>query len=411
VSWRTRVDEVIRRSPFRRRTVRFRLTALYCAVFFPAGVVLVVVTYVLILLIRQPKLVAILSTPSIHKHLSKGVGGGSHTPVTVAVAPKGVSGHPVSNATVTVAHLISLDGTQFLVGSCIVIVALIAVSILLGWIVAGRILRPLRTMTVTTRQISERNLHERLALDGPEDELTDLGHTIDGLLARLEAAFESQRRFVANASHELRTPLMLSQTILHVALANPEISLDSLRAAAQDALAAGNEQAQLIDALLTLARSQQGLERSEPVDLETVVREVIDTHGSVAAAQDVRIRAGLSPAQVVGDALLLRRLASNLVDNAIRYNMPDGRVEVTLTTVDTETKFTISNSGPPVAPGEVTRLLEPFQRAMPERTGHPDGLGLGLSIVADIVEAHGAHLAIEPSDEGGLVVTVTFTTL
>ncbi len=170
---------------------------------------------------------------------------------------------------------------------------MIGASVLLGWLAAGRVLRPLRVMTTTTRQISERNLHERLALAGPDDELKDLGDTIDGLLARLEAAFDSQRRFVANASHELRTPLMLSQTLLQVALANPAITLDSLRAACQEAIDAGKDQAQLIDALLTLARSQRGLDHREPVDLTAVVNDALNAHEPSAAARGLQVDAAL----------------------------------------------------------------------------------------------------------------------
>ena len=287
--------------------------------------------------------------------------------------------------------LIALDPREFLVGSCIVLVAMIGVSVLLGWLVAGRVLRPLRVMTTTTRQISERNLHERLALAGPDDELKDLGDTIDGLLARLEAAFDSQRRFVANASHELRTPLMLSQTLLQVALADPDITLDSLRAACQEAIDAGKDQAQLIDALLTLARSQRGLDHREPVDLTAVVNDALNAHEPSAAARGLQVDATLDDAKVSGDARLIYRLVSNLVDNAIRYNITGGRVEVKLAASTTEATLTVTNTGPPVPPDQVSRLLEPFQRAAPDRTASPNGLGLGLSIVADIAEAHGAE--------------------
>jgi signal transduction histidine kinase len=213
---------------------------------------------------------------------------------------RSVTGRPASHAAsassglggtaVTLPGHIVLDPHEFLIGSCIVLVAMIGTSVMLGWFVAGRVLQPLRVMTAATRQISERNLHERLALAGPDDELKSLGDTIDGLLARLEAAFDSQRRFVANASHELRTPLMLSQTTLQVALADPDITLDSLRAACLDAVAAGKDQALLIDALLTLARSQRGLENREPVDLWAVVTDVVEAHEASAKARGLEPR-------------------------------------------------------------------------------------------------------------------------
>jgi signal transduction histidine kinase len=263
-------------------------------------------------------------------------------------------------------------------------------------------------MTTTTRQISERNLHERLALTGPGDELKDLGDTIDGLLARLEAAFDSQRRFVANASHELRTPLMLSQTLLQVALANPDITLDSLRAACEEAVDAGKDQAQLIDALVTLARSQRGLDHREPVDLTAVVNDALHAREPSAAARGLRVDAALNDAKVSGDARLIYRLVSNLVDNAIRYNITGGRLEVNLAASATAATLTVTNTGPPVPADEVSRLLEPFQRAAPDRTASPDGLGLGLSIVADIAEAHRANLVVRSRPEGGLTVAVRF---
>jgi signal transduction histidine kinase len=263
-------------------------------------------------------------------------------------------------------------------------------------------------MTTTTRKITERNLHERLALTGPNDELKDLGDTIDGLLARLEAAFDSQRRFVANASHELRTPLMLSQTLLQVALANPDLTLDSLQAACREAVDAGKDEAQLIDALLTLARSQRGLDRREPVDLTAIVKDALDAHENSAAARGLFVDTTVDDATVSGDAQLIYRLVSNLIDNAIRYNITGGRLEVNLAASTTAVTLTVANTGPPVPPEEVSRLLEPFQRAAPERTASWDGLGLGLSIISDIAEAHGADLDVRPRPEGGLAIAVSF---
>jgi signal transduction histidine kinase len=265
-------------------------------------------------------------------------------------------------------------------------------------------------MTSTTRRISEHNLHERLALAGPNDELKDLGDTIDGLLARLEAAFDSQRRFVANASHELRTPLMLSQTLLQVALADPDINLDSLRAACEEAVDAGKDQAQLIEALLTLARSQCGLDHREPVDVTAVVHDALKAHGSSATARGLQVDTVIDDAKVSGDARLIYRLVSNLVDNAIRYNITGGRLEVNLAASTTAATLTVTNTGPSVPQDQVGRLLEPFQRAAPDRTASPDGLGLGLSIVANIAEAHGAGLEVRPRPEGGLTVVVIFPT-
>jgi signal transduction histidine kinase len=390
-------DPAFGRHP-RRRSARFRLTALYCGLFFPSAVALVLLTYALIVLVDRPKVPNVL----IHKSALKSNLGG---------AAASHRGGTTGSATVhieAVGHSLALSTGEFIVGSCIVVLAMIGVSILLGWLAAGRVLRPLRVMTMATRQISERNLHERLALHGPDDELKNLGDTIDGLLARLDSAFDSQRRFVANASHELRTPLMLSQTLLQVALANPNISLDSLRAACRDAIDAGKDQAQLIDALLTLARSQRGLGYREPVDLTAVVRDALAAHKPSAAARGIRLDATVDHAEISGDARLIHRLVSNLVDNAIRYNIVGGQVEILLATRVTEATLTVTNTGPPVRPDQVSRLLEPFQRSAPDRAASPDGLGLGLSIVADITKAHGASLDVRARPEGGLTVTTSF---
>jgi signal transduction histidine kinase len=375
------------------------MTVLYCFLFFPLGVVLVAVTYVIAMVQRLD-----LNQNDVLKRC------GHIEPTAGVLAPPRASACR-ERTILTVhfaAHQLSLDTRALLAGSCIVIVILMGATVLLGWLAAGRVLRPLRVMTTTTREISERNLNERLALAGPDDELKDLGDTIDGLLARLEMAFDSQRRFVANASHELRTPLMLSQTLLQVALADPAITLDSLRATCQEVVDEGKDQAQLIDALVTLARSQRGLDRREPVDLTAVVTEVINAHEPSAAARQLQVGAALGDASVLGDVRLIQRLVSNLVDNAVRYNFTGGRVDVTLTAAAAETTLTVTNTGPPVPPDQVSRLLEPFQRGAADQTAGPNGLGLGLSIVAEIAKVHGAGLAVRPRPEGGLTVAASF---
>jgi signal transduction histidine kinase len=367
VAW-SRLSGLAFRLRLGRRSARFRLTALYCCAFFPSGVALVFITYVLIVFARSPDI------------------GGTR---------------------VRIDHT-TLDVGEFLVASCVLLITLVGVSVLIGWLVAGRVLRPLRVMTAATRHISERNLHERLTLAGPDDELKNLGDTIDSLLARLESAFDSQRRFIASASHELRTPLMLSQTLLQVALADPGITLDSLRAACQEVIDTDKYQARLIEALLTLARSQRGLDRREPVDLTAVVNGALDAYRPSAAARGLQVDAALAKATVPGDARLVSRLVANLVDNAIRYNITGGRVAVKLAASTTRTTLTVTNTGAVAPPLQASRLLEPFQRAAPDRTASPDGLGLGLSIVADIAKAHGADLELRPQPEGGLAVAVSF---
>ena len=394
---RGRLRDLAVRPHLPKRTVRLRLTALYCGLFFPLGVALVVITSVvtfLSLTSRRPR------TPSSTCT--------EHGKTVIHLPPSGAGVKTVTPPPLVHLGSLSLDLHEFLLGSCITLVVMIGICVLLGWLLAGRVLRPLRTITDTTQNISENDLHQRLALPGPRDELTELGDTIDGLLGRLERAFDSQRRFVANASHELRTPLTVDRAMLQVALADPNITLDSLRAACGEVLEAGREQERLIDALLTLARSQRGLDRKEPVDLAAVTSEVLHAHEPSAAARGLHVDASLGDATVPGDARLLYQLVSNLVDNAIRHNITGGRVQVTLAASTTEATLTVTNTGPPVAPDQVSRLLQPFQRGTPDRTASPNGLGLGLSIVADIAEAHGAGLDVRPRPEGGLTITVSF---
>jgi signal transduction histidine kinase len=369
-----------------RRTVRLRLTLLYGGLFLLSGAGLLAITYVLV----DNRLSAPVS-----------ISGGS--------LPQSATGGIVHGSPpASLAAQQTADLHQLLVQSAIALAIMAVVSIGLGWLVAGRVLRPIQTMTAITRRISERSLHERLALGGPRDELTDLGDTIDDLLGRLDTAFESQRRFVANASHELRTPLMLSQTLLQVALADPSITLDALKAVCHEAIDTGKEQAQLIDALLTLARSQRGLDHREPFDLAATVLDTLGWAHETASAKTVTLEATLDPAPVLGDPRLARRLVTNLVDNAIRYNHPDGTVEVITALRAGNALLRVTNTGPPVPGDQVDRLLQPFQRFDEQRSNDRDGLGLGLSIVSAVAAAHDARLSVRPQPTGGLAVEITF---
>jgi signal transduction histidine kinase len=300
------------------------------------------------------------------------------------------------------------DLHQFLTTAGIALVITVVLSIGLGWLVAGRILRPLRTMTKSTRQIFEDNLHERLAMQGPRDELKELGDTIDGLLARLEAAFEAQRRFVANASHELRTPLTLERAMLEVALADPSATAETLRFTCEEVLASGRQQERLIDALLTLARSQRGLDHRQVFHLSAVTAGVLQTARQQADGQRLDLRAALTPAQVTGDPRLAERLVANLVDNALCYNVAGGTVDVSVQAVAGRAVLRVTNTGPVTPADQIERLLQPFQRLAAGRSGAEDGLGLGLSIVAAIAKAHDAPLDVRPGPYGGLDITVSF---
>jgi signal transduction histidine kinase len=285
-------------------------------------------------------------------------------------------------------------------------------SIGLGWLMAGRALRPVRTMSLRARGISERNLHERLALEGPDDELKELANTFDGLLSRLQAAFESERRFVANASHELRTPITLERALVEVALADPDPSVDSLRDTCQRVLAASEHQEQLIEALLTLARSERGLESRAPVDLREVTAEVV----RAAPSDGLRIETDLGEAATTGDRAMVERLVANLIENAVRYNEPGGWVTAWTGVRDGLPTVEVTNPGPVVASDQVETLVKPFVRSDGNGRAVPDGgprkavrgLGLGLSIVQAVADAHGARLATVARPEGGLKVVVAF---
>jgi signal transduction histidine kinase len=287
--------------------------------------------------------------------------------------------------------------------SAAILAALVLVSIVIGWLVAGRFLQPLRTITATARDISATNLHRRLGRTGRTDDLAELASTLDDLFARLEAAFASQQNFVANASHELRTPLTATRTLMQVALADPGANVDSLRAACQDVLALGEAQERLIEALLTLAGGEQGVEHREPFDLAAVTRGVLQSR----ATGTVQVTSELAAAPATGDPRLVESLVANLVDNALLHNVPDGWVEITTVTMADGARLTVRNTGPIIPPDQVERLFEPFQQLAGQRIQHTTGHGLGLAIVRAIVNAHGGTLSARSRPEGGLHINVT----
>ena len=297
---------------------------------------------------------------------------------------------------------------EVLAYSAIALAVLAVLSVALGWLVADRALRPLRVITSAARAVSASSLNERLSVADAYEEFRELGETLNGLFGRLEAAFRSQRHFVANASHELRTPLAAERTVLQVALADPAASAESLRAACQQVLQLGEQQERLVDALLTLAAGQSGLRHLEPFDLAEVTARVMASRQPDADRRGVRVAARLGQAVVTGDLALTTSLVANLVDNAVRHNVPDGHVQVTTGTLGGRPQLSVSNSGPVVPPREVGRLLEPFQKLNGERTRDEGGHGLGMAIVAAVAGAHAADLAVRARPDGGLDVTVTF---
>jgi signal transduction histidine kinase len=369
-----------RRSAFRLPglTLRMQLALFYAAVVCVSAVALAAV--------------AVIFKPNFLVHT--GCTPAPHTP-----------SHPIpcGNHGLSFTGTVTHDLRQNLAGVALaVVMGVLAVGA--GWLIAGRVLRPLRAITASARAISASNLHERLALDRPNDEFTQLGETLDDLFARLEAAFEAQRRFVANASHELRTPLAAGRTLLQVTLADPE----TLRSTCRELLDLGEQQERLIDALLTLATSERGIERRESFDLADITRKVILDREPEAEHRGIGIDTALGPAPVTGDPRLAESLVANLVDNALRHNLRGGQVEITTTAVEGRTVLSIGNTGEPIPPGEVDRLFQPFQRLGAQRLHHTRGHGLGVAIVRAIIAAHDATLTARPRPEGGLDIHISF---
>lgn len=300
------------------------------------------------------------------------------------------------------------DLHQVLTATAIALGLAVVVSIVIGWWIAGRFLRPLQTITATARDISASNLHRRLGLAGPDDEFKDLSKTLDDLFARLQAAFESQRHFVANASHELRTPLTAERALLQVALADPDADVDQFRATCQDVLALGEQQERLIEALLTLASTEQGIEHREPFDLAALAAETVALRQSEAQRRGIHVETTLGAAPATGDRRLVTSLLANLLANAVRHNTPGGRVWLATALVEGRATVTITNTGPVIPPDQVERLFQPFQRLGDERTHRTDGHGLGLAIVRAIANAHGATIVPQARAEGGLTIEVRF---
>ncbi|MEO3808656.1 HAMP domain-containing sensor histidine kinase [Sphaerisporangium sp. B11E5] len=292
--------------------------------------------------------------------------------------------------------------------SGVALAVMAVVSVALGWIIAGRILGRLRTVTTAARDISATDLHRRLALPGPDDELKELGDTFDELLARLESSFQAHRQFIANVSHELRTPLARQRVLSQLAVSDPDATLDSLKEAHQRVLVAGSQQERVIEALLTLARSQGGFETREPFDLAAITDQVLITRAPEAESRSLTLHTNLTSAPTSGDPRLAERLITNLIDNALRHNHPHGTLEIVTTMDGRSPVIRVTNTGPKIPESDLNRLFKPFQRLGCERTSRVEGLGLGLSIVQAIAEAHHATIDARPRPAGGLSVQVTF---
>ena len=368
-----------------RTTIRWRLTLLYSVLFLICGAALLAITYEFFIKFAF-----------------------SYPPKAA-----GPNGSPANSSLAALDAALGRVRTAYLhrllVGSGIALGIMAVVSGVLGWVVAGRVLAPLRTITATTERISATDLHERLAISGPRDELRLLADTIDRLLARLEAAFDAQRRFVANASHELRTPLAMMRTTLDVAIAKPGGVPEQTRELDAELRTDLEHADQLLESFLTLAHAESGrLEEHNQVALEAIITTALKARTDEVAAKQLTVETHLAAVEVTGSATLLARMIDNVIENAVRHNQPGGAVELTLAPVDGQlVQVIVDSSGPMLDQDAVAQLAQPFKRLSQDRTGSQNGHGLGLSIVAAIAAAHDGNLELHPRAEGGLRVQIT----
>jgi signal transduction histidine kinase len=388
-----------RRSP--PPTIRLRLTLLYGSLFLVTGAALLTIGYLLVrsnlrshhALLSHLQRYGLSTGPSEH-FLSRALG----------FAP----GSPEMNVAHAVERQIVGDALHRLLFEYLgALLAMTMVAVGTGWLLAGRALRPLREITATARRVSGENLGERIALTGPDDELRELADTFDGMLGRLDAAFASQRHFVANASHELRTPLAIMRTEIDVALADPDASRTELRTMGEAVRETVDRCEMLIAGLLMLARSEAASGQDEPVDVSALAGDCITDLRARAHESEVVVRDDLEPAWTSGEPSLLERLVGNLLDNGIHHNERGGFLEVATRTRDGCVVLTVRNGGAVIAPAQAEQLTQPFRRLDPSHRG----LGLGLSIVRSVAEAHGGTATVTAPPSGGLEVVVSLPAL
>jgi signal transduction histidine kinase len=383
-------------------TIRIRLTLLYAGAFFVAGAALVAVMY-------------FFMGQALDRQETARVGITEHAPQSNRSEPGSQQAVHRSQEALRAQFQRDRDDTlnSMLRASLVALGVIGVVAGVFGWLVAGRALDPLQRVTATARRVADRSLHERIALEGPNDEIKDLADTFDAMLERLDRSFDSQRRFVANASHELRTPLAINRALVEVALDDPNAN-ELLRQLGSNLLAVNQRHERLIDGLLTLASSEQGITERVPVDLADIAHHITTESQVAAHAARLEIRTDLQTAPVIGDPVLLERLVQNLFDNAIRYNLSEhGEITVTTDTVDGAARLTVENTGPSVAPYEIPDLFEPFRRlqsterlAASTRATPSQGAGLGLSIVRSVAHAHGGEAQASSREAGGLSIQV-----
>jgi signal transduction histidine kinase len=395
-----------------RRPVRLRLTLIYTSLFLLGGVVLLGTAYGLVAgnLATKTPIAAQSSAPAKAPFASS------------TLARQCKSGHATAAEEATCQNLAAaayksgkLAGAaaarnnvlSSLLYTSLAALGLTAVlSAGLGWTVAGRALRPVHTITAAARRASEENLGDRIALTGPPDELKELADTFDGMLARLDAAFDSQRRFVASASHELRTPLTVMRTAIDVTLAKPERTAAQLEAMAVEVRQAAERAEALIEALLTLARSDRGPGPRSPLDVAVLAEDALDATAPRIREAALRVTATLEAGPATGDPVLAERLVANLIDNAIQHNVAGGWIDVSTGRRDGMAFITVANGGPAIEEADVATIFEPFRRLAQAGPGRPDGVGLGLPIVRSVVAAHNGKVAARPGADGGLEITI-----
>ncbi|SPE99399.1 sensor histidine kinase [Streptomyces sp. MA5143a] len=391
--------------PWLRPTIRIRLTLLYGGMFLIAGILLLSIIYLL----------AAQAINTGNQPLFKIVGGkyiSVSSEQCPAVDADSTVNVPLSDFNAAIANCIddqraaALDA--FLSRSLLALLGLAVIAFAFGYAMAGRVLAPLGRITRTARAVAGSDLSRRIELDGPDDELKELADTFDDMLERLQRAFTAQQRFVGNASHELRTPLAINRTLLEVHLSDPNAPAE-LQQLGKTLLATNERSEQLVEGLLLLARSDNQIVERKPVDLAEVASQAVDQVHAEADAKKVEIRGERAPAVVQGNGVLLERIALNLVQNAVRYNVPGpgGWVEVTTELQQGQAVLVVTNTGPVVPAYEIDNIFEPFRRLRTERTGSDKGVGLGLSIVRSVARAHGGHIAAQPREGGGLVMRVT----
>jgi len=373
-------------------TIRLRLTLLYGLVFLVTGAVLLTIGYELV------------------RHNLNGAGDYRDELRRIGVAPAFFGRPPGFGPGSAAARIAQAFRAQLradalhrlLIEYVVALGAVTMVSVVAGWLLAGRALRPLRDITATARRVSGENLGERISLKGPADELKQLADTFDGMLARLDGAFGSQRHFVANASHELRTPLAIMRTEVDVSLADPDATAEELRRMGEAVRETVDRCERLIEGLLMLARSEAATGREEPADLAALAADCITDLRARAREADVEVQDDLEPAWTRGESALLERMIANLVDNGIQHNEPGGYLRVSTRTVGGRVWLTVANGGPRIDPADAEKLTEPFRR-LDRAAG---GFGLGLSIVRSVVVAHGGTIDIRAPQTGGLEVRI-----